>query len=374
MPDSLYRERFRLTMAHQPVDRCPLDLGGMPQSAIEERATEQALAAWLGLAGEPPADYDKMDRRILEHFDIDLRRVGGMPAFTTGREQRLSDTEFVDSFGIRHRFSGIYWEIVGGPLAGASRDEVAAYELPRPDQMAWPQLDDWAERARRLYEGTPYVVVGEHPVLGVLELACWLAGYDHVMMMLALDEEWVHLLFGKILEFQRWVCREYYNRLGRFLHVTTSGDDFGTQKGMFISPAMWRRLVKPYMAERIAFTRRLTDAVYLHHSCGGILDIVPDLAETGVGILNPIQPGAAGMDPAGLKSLYGDRLVFHGGLDTQRLLPAGDVPAIESAVAELLAAMHPGDSGGYVFAPAHNLQRDVSPAAITAMYRAAARA
>jgi uroporphyrinogen decarboxylase len=190
------------------------------------------------------------------------------------------------------------------------------------------------------------------------------------MLMLAVDPEFVHLLFGKILEFQKMVIREYYARLGPYLHVTTSGDDFGTQQGPFMSPRMWREFVKPYLRERIAYTARFTEAAYLHHSCGSVFDIIPDLAEVGVRILNPIQPAAAGMDPGRLKSAYGSCIVFHGGLDTQRVLPSGDPHRIGEAVRALLCAMRPQDTGGYIFAPAHNLQVDVSPASVAAMYEA----
>lgn len=370
---SIYRERFALTLGHRPVDRCPIDLGGTPQSTIEEPDTVRALAAHLGIAGAAPTDYDKFDRRVLERFDVDFRRAGGIVPFQTERSRRLSDIESVDDYGIRHRYSGLYWEIVGGPLWGASKDEVANYDLPGVQQMAPRQITDWAERAEALRKNSPYVVVGEHPVFGVLELACWLCGYDHVMMMLALDPEFIHLLFAKILEFQKASIREYYGALGPYLHVTTSGDDFGTQRGLFMSPAMWREFVKPYMRERIAYTHRFTDAVYMHHSCGGIFDIIPDLIEIGVGILNPIQPGAAGMEPAGLKATYGRHIIFHGGLDTQRVLPSGDAVRIDAAVKTLLTAMTPQRDGGYVFAPAHNIQRDVPPHAIARMYDAARR-
>jgi len=368
---SVYRERFAATLAHQPVDRCPIDLGGTPQSTYENWSAIEKLAEHLGFAGKAPRDYDKMDRRILEHWDIDFRRCGGIVPFATKRQQVISERERVDCFGIRYRYSGMYWEIVGNPLYGSGKDEVAAYEFPRLGEMQRETLDDWAQRAQALREGTPYVVVGDHPVFGVLELACWLCGYDHVMMMLALDPEYIHLLFRKILEFQKMAIREYYSGLGRHLHVTTSGDDFGTQKGLFMSPSMWREFVKPYMRERIAYTARFTEAVYLHHSCGSIFEIIPDLADIGVGILNPIQPAAAGMDPQRLKSAYGRVIVFHGGLDTQEVLPSDDPSRIREAVESLLRTMRPWADGGYVFAPAHNLQADVSPAAVAAMYDSA---
>ena len=369
--NSVYRERFALTLAHQSVDRCPIDLGGTPQATIEDEQSIRRLAAFLGFTGDPPADFDRFDRRILEHFDIDFRRVGNNVKFDTGRYRGVSDTELINEYGIRYRLIGSYWEMVESPLNEATMDDLAAYAFPTIDQMQLGPFEDWERRAKFLFEQTPYVVAAEHPVFGVLELACWLCGYDYLLMMMALDPEFVYLLFDRILEMQKFVIREYYGRLGRYIHLTTSGDDFGTQRGLFMSPQMWREFVKPYMKERIEYTAKFTDAVYMHHSCGAIFDIIPDLIEIGVGILNPIQTTAAGMDPVGLKQAYGKDIVFHGGLDTQEVLPSNDFRKIDKAVEELLAIMNPKRTGGYIFAPAHNLQSDVSSAAIARMYEAA---
>ena len=370
MMNSVYRDRFALTLAHQPVDRCPIDLGGTPQATIEDEQAIRRLAAFLGFTGDPPADFDRFDRRILEHFDIDFRRVGNNVKFDTGRYCGVSDTELINDYGIRYRLIGSYWEMVESPLNGATMDDMGNYAFPTLDQMQPGSIEDWEQRAKFLFEQTPYVVAAEHPVFGVLELACWLCGYDYLLMMMALDPEFVHLLFDKILEVQKFVIHEYYGRLGRYIHLTTSGDDFGTQRGLFMSPQMWREFVKPYMKERIEYTAKFTDAVYMHHSCGAIFDIIPDLIEIGVGILNPIQTTAAGMDPVGLKQAYGKDIVFHGGLDTQEVLPSNDFRKIDKAVEELLAIMNPKSDGGYIFAPAHNLQSDVSSAAIARMYHA----
>ena len=254
---SIYRERFAATMAHQPVDRPPLDLGGCPQATIDDPALMTALAAHLGFTGEAPADYRYFDRRILAHYDVDFRRTGGIVPFDTGRGCRISDTETVDDYGMRYRFSGHYWERVDGPLASGTRDAVAAYQFPTIDQMRPGLLDKWAADAAHLFTQTPYVVVGEHPVFGVLELACWLCNYDTLLYMLLDDPETAHLLFSKILAFQRPVVEAYYTHLGRYLHITTSGDDFGTQQGPFMSPAMFRDLVLPAYAKALAELNRL---------------------------------------------------------------------------------------------------------------------
>ena len=151
--------------------------------------------------------------------------------------------------------------------------------------------------------------------------------------------------------------------------MTTSGDDFGMQTGTMISPRAFRALVKPYYTERIAFTRQLTNAHYWHHSCGSVHTLIPDLLECGVEILNPVQPGAFHMEPERLKADYGDRLSFHGGFDTQNVLPFGTQEEIEVEVARVMETMKPG--GGYIFSAAHNIQEDVPAENVLAMYAAA---
>jgi uroporphyrinogen decarboxylase len=367
---SIYRERFAATMAHQSVDRCPIDLSGCPQATVLSDDLWAGMADVLGFTGARPDDYRHGDSRVLKTFDADFRRVGGFVGFTTGLEGTTTDG-FVNEYGMRYRYSENYADIVEFPLAGTEIDDIAKWSLPSLSQINDPGVfDRWAEEALYWYEETPYVIVAEHPVWGVLEMACWLCSYDYLMMMLALDPEYIHLLFSKILAFQKEIIAAYYEKLGKYIHITTSGDDFGTQRGPFMSPAMFREFVKPYMGERIAYTHQFTDAVYLHHSCGSIFDIIPDLADVGVGIINPIQP-VAFMAPETLKNSWGDRIVFHGGLDTQEVLPSNDPAIIDAAVANLIAAMRPQQTGGYIFAAAHNLQADVPASAAVRMFSAA---
>lgn len=368
---SVYLERFAATMEHRSVDRCPIDLGGTPQAGVDGENGVANIAAALGFHGPAPAEYDRFDLRVLEELDVDFRRTGTMVGFNTKWNQQISDTEFIDCYGIRYKFSGMYWEIVGGALWGADIDAVAAYEFPRIDQVLPGILDNLEQHAKHLYETNTHVVAAEHPVLGVLELACWLCGYDHIMTMMALEPDYIHLLFQKILDFQKSVIAPYYARVGKYIDLTTSGDDFGTQKGLFMSPAMFREFVKPYFRERIDYTAQFTDAVYMHHTCGSVFDIIPDLAEIGVKILNPIQPNAEGMQPERLKDAYGDIMVFHGGLDTQQVLPTNAPSVIDSAVDDLIQAMSPKRTGGYIFAGAHCIQPDVTPEAVIRMFRRA---
>ena len=107
----------------------------------------------------------------------------------------------------------------------------------------------------------------------------------------------------------------------------------------------------------------------MFHSCGGIRPFIPDLIEIGLQVLDPVQPLAANMDSAELKREFGDRLTFHGGVDIQQVLPFGSQEDVEAEVRRRIRVFAPG--GGYILAPAHNVQADTPPANLMAMCRAA---
>ena len=115
--------------------------------------------------------------------------------------------------------------------------------------------------------------------------------------------------------------------------------------------------------------RAKTDAKVFHHSCGAVTKAADILVDAGVDILNSLQPHATGMNSTYLKDRYGAELAFHGGVDIQEVLPNGTVEDVEDEVKKRIAIWAPG--GGYVFCAAHNIQIDVPPENLTAMYRAA---
>ena len=364
------RERFNRIMNHQEADHVPLDLAGTSLTSADPQVIA-ALQETLGFEGESDSPYKGFDERILQALDIDFRRVGsliasgdaGMPGHP-GYQQ--------DMWGIVRKWTGQYWDIVESPLRDTTIADIDSYPWPDPSRIvAAAPLADYQREAERLWHQTDYVVVAEHPVYGVLELACWMCGFDDFLARLAGDRPYVYRLFDKLLELQKAFIEPYYKALGPFIHLTTSGDDFGTQAGPFRSPRTFRETVKPYMTERIAFTRQYTQGYFWHHTCGSVYSLLPDLLDSGIDILNPVQPGAKDMEPEHLKRAFGDRLCFHGGFDTQGVLPFGDTETIETEVKRVMDALKP--NGGYIFSAAHNIQNDVSAANVLTMYRAARR-
>ncbi|MDC7226941.1 MAG: uroporphyrinogen decarboxylase family protein [Spirochaetales bacterium] len=362
-------------MNHRQPSDLILDLGGNPLSSMEG----ESMKNLLDFLGYPQRDeterslfgkVERIDARILEYLDIDTRSVGGILKPEVSQFKMLSKDHYIDEWGIERKFNGRYWDAVSTPLKGAGLDDLDSYPWPIAFSISEDEIDHIRKEAENLFINTDYIICAEHPVYGVFELGCWLCGFDDFLVKLLIEQDFVRKLFDIILSYQLEVIDRYYSALGNFIHYTSSGDDFGTQENLFMSPDVFREIIKPYYKTRINRTKTYTEAYYLHHSCGSVRDIINDLIEAGVDILNPVQPEARGMEAELIKPLFGDRIVLHGGIGTQEKL-FQDPDAIEDYVRSVIEIMN--RDGGYILAAAHNLQDDLSPESIVKMFKAARR-
>jgi len=154
--------------------------------------------------------------------------------------------------------------------------------------------------------------------------------------------------------------------------VVFFGDDYGMQSGMFVLPRMWRALVKPRLARLIGAIKGQAGVRFMLHSCGAIAPILGDLVEIGVDVLNPVQPSAQGMEPAAVKWQFGSRLVLHGAIDQQGVLPHGTPAVVAREVRQRIRDLAP--SGGYILAVSPNIRADVPSENILALYDTAREA
>lgn len=364
------RERFINAVKHRKTDRAVFDLAGNPQTLVDYQTTKDGLAGVLGITGA--CVYQKgnryLDERILTALDIDTRSVGGM--LTPGTSHIKEEGGVVyDAFGIGRKMVNGHYEICHHPLKGCTLSEFEAYEFPDAKNIPMEQVEAWAEDARWLAENTTYAVIAEHPVLGVFELGCWMLGFDDYLYRLLAEPEFVHAFSRRWVDYQKQVIKIYYGALGEYIQCTTSGDDFGTQRAPFMSTATFQEMIAPYLKERIAYTKKFTNAFYQHHTCGAVFDLIPTLIDCGVDILNPIQPGASQMEPQKLKEAYGGKIAFWGGVDTQKLLPQGNVEEVKREVKKILSILD--QNGGYILSPAHTIQQDVPPENIAAIFQGA---
>ena len=151
--------------------------------------------------------------------------------------------------------------------------------------------------------------------------------------------------------------------------VFLCGTDFGTQNSTFCSPATYSELWKPYYRQMTGWIHANTQWKIFKHSCGAVESLLTDFIDSGFDILNPVQCSATGMDAAGLKQKYGDRLTFWGGgVDTQRTLPFGTPAQVRQQVLERCRIF--SRDGGFVFDAIHNVQARTPVANMVAMFDA----
>jgi uroporphyrinogen decarboxylase len=326
------RERVRRALRHEPLDRLPTHIG------------------WTTEMGRRLSDHFGVPQDALpDRLDNHLRRVD------LTYETRLSADGRVryDWWGAGHDTAEEGYFIRESPLS----------EEPDLDAFPWP--DPWAPgllvdamRTRAAVGDGGFVV----PNLGfaLFERAWSLRGFEGLLFDLAADPAFVATLLDRITEIQLVL-------IGRYLELGVDGgyfgDDYGAQAGLLFSPATWRRLVKPRLAQLFEpFVQRGLPVIL--HSDGRIDEIIPDLLEIGLTALNPVQPEV--LDHGWLHSAFAGRLAFYGGVSTQTVLPYGTPGEVREAVRACRAILAPGGSG-LLLAPSHRLMSDIPMANVEAL-------
>ena len=175
----------------------------------------------------------------------------------------------------------------------------------------------------------------------------------------------IHKAIEKITDFY---YRFYDNALSAAngkIDIIGFGDDFASQHDLMISPDMWRSFCKKPLARLFGLGKKFNTYVFFH-ACGSVRKIIPDLIEIGLDILFPIQPLAKGMNHRELKTEFGDRLAFWGGIDVQKILPFGTPKDVRQYVRERIETL--GSGGGYILSSSHHLLKHVPLENILAMY------
>jgi uroporphyrinogen decarboxylase len=366
------RERALAALNHQEPDRVPIDLGATIVTTITRTAYDN-LRAYLGMPSDlaPNISHRQMDtvypkEDLLQRYEVDFRPVHMQGPWYFETRELPEEESFYDEYGLKWKKASYYYDVVERPLAGIETlADLEKYSWPDPHDPG--RVAGLREEARLLYETSPYLVVADIMCLGPLEGACFLRGYDNFAIDLIANPTLAHAILDKITDMSIGLWDAYLSQVGDSVHVVCQGDDLGTQRGLFISPEMYRKFVKPCHRRMVDFIRSKTDAKIFMHSCGSVYDVLPDLVDVGVQILNPIQRSAAKMDITLLKKEFGrDLVLWGGGIDVQQVLPYASLQEIEDDVKRTLDIVTPG--GGYVFVPSHNIQADVTPDRIHKVY------
>ena len=379
MTEMTSRERVLTALNHQEPDHVPFDMGSTQVTGISLIAYRN-LCQYLGLPQIEPTVCDVIQQLALPGDDvvarlrIDVRGLFPLNSHNWGitHVDAGEDWAYTDEWGITHHFpkeNGLYYTIVKSPLDGptASPEEIAAHPWPNTaDPQRFAGLREIAER----YRAQNKAVMIKGVLAGIFEMAQRIRGMENALIDLVTDEASTCALFDKLLQLKLDFWEKALPPLADVVDIVSEADDYGTQTSQLMSPELFRKLMKPRL--KILFTRikqLAPNARLFFHSCGSVRDLLPDFIETGVDILNPVHVTAAGMEPAALKRDFGDALVFWGGgVDTQGILPHGTPEQVRDDVRRNVEALAPG--GGYVFNTIHNIQADVPPENMMAMWEA----
>ncbi len=388
------RERVLAVLDRKPADCIPFDIGGTDCSAIHV-ITYDKLRRRMGLGNGPircgclyqlvaqnePQMIDALGTDVealwfgsketkIWHTPFGLELV--VPELF--HVEDLPDGSSVVRDGHGHVFArraadAYYMDPVEPPLAAVT----SPAELDQYDALfdRWDfspvydePLEELARRAQQQYQSTDRAVVTLWR-LHYLQAGMIMRGFEQFFIDLATNKALVQALLEKLHEAYLRRVDAFLEAFGEWVDIVFLTDDLGTQNGPMISPAMYRQLIYPYIAETVGRIKSAGKRVVMH-SCGAVAEFVPLMIEMGIDALNPVQVSAAGMNPRDLVRQFGRHIAFWGGgCDTQRALHAADPQVVRDDVARRLREF--GPNAHLVFTQVHNIQYDVPAENVLAM-------
>jgi len=384
------RKRVTTALQHIEPDRVPVDFLATPE-------VWQKLGDYL----KPDVDavgasefIDPTWEAVLRHFKVDCRllsydqfcspsesilypgaKVEWWDVLTRSTPNRmwrqlLPDGTLYDIWGrpinIVHHATGAYEEAAGWAFQHAtSVEDLKSHPWPEPDWWdfsALPQVLDYLDSHQEYHI--------RFRIGSVFESAWQLRGMAEFLMDLALDTSIPIYIMDRLTEIHVENTRRVLELVGNRLDMVYFYDDVATQNSLMISPEMWRDLIRPRHAQLIELAKTYNVPV-MYHCDGAIYPLISELIDLGIDLLNPIQTDAKGMDPIRLKTEFGDRLSFHGGMDIIKTLPRGTTQDVTNEVKDRAQVL--GQGGGYILASSHHIQPDTPVENVLAMYEVSSR-
>jgi uroporphyrinogen decarboxylase len=407
------RERVMTSMNYQQPDKVPIDFGAYHSSSIAAIAYAR-LRDYLGLPKLPPKVYDIpqqlaiIDDDVLERFNVDVIEMGrgfnnddadwkewvlpdGTECLIPKWINMYQDDEGSwvipgpDGTPIAIQKPGmVYFDQTYFPYATDPEEKIDRLEemfdynmwtavLSPPGPHTWDEagMRYLAEGAKKLRESTDRAIIGIDGG-SIFEMGHMFFRIDNWYMALAAEPDLIHRWLDKIVDIYMKRIEMYMDAVGPYIDIFLHGDDYGMQTGPQISPAMFREFFKPRYKMMWGLVKsKNPDVKVKMHSCGSITALLPDMIDAGLDAVNPVQTNCKLMEPERLKSQFRDQItLWGGGCNTQHILPKGTPEEVRADVFHNLDILFPG--GGFVFQQIHNIQADVPPENIVAMFDAVA--
>ncbi len=366
------RERVKKAINFQEPDRVPMDLWGSDSRLNTNfylRLAQEINLDPLGERIRPGSTSEYEDYQLSDMIQSDFRHINiGKP---DGFKSYVDDDgNIIDEWGVGKKIIGSHPSFTLHPLAEATEEDLETYN--------WPNMSDegrfrgLAEKAKDWYENTDFAITATSATSGtIFEWCQYLRGFEQFLMDLYIEPEFAAALINKVTDLLIELNVNYVKTVGPWIEWIEFTSDWGTQNGPFISPDLYKEFfLEPHQRLFSAIKKATPNVKIFLHSCGSVRSLMPLFVESGVEILSALQPLAAGMDSAELKAEYGDKIVFHGGVDIQEALP-GTTEQLEAECKKRIEQFSPG--GGYIFSPSNHFQNDVPVQNFFDMYKFGAK-
>jgi uroporphyrinogen decarboxylase len=337
----------------------------IPVDYLAHKSADSKLKAHLGLNSERELlDYLGCDFFYLPGRDIS-QNEGALP-FYKGKLPVMTDAERICPLGIRwHR--GAYDskfsvdEAISGSLqkADLTEREILDFSWPKAANFDFSALRAEAENnSSRIRIGGLWT--------GIMGDSYRMHGFENFLLNIAMNPELMHTLIDRMTDMYLELNDKYFSTLHGKMEIWFFGNDFGSQESLLMGKDMWADFFFENIRRLCALAHSYNLKVMMH-SCGAISELIPLLIEAGVDILDPIQVTAKGMEPADLAERFGGKITFHGGIDTQNILPRGTEEDVEQHVRKVVGILAPTER--YIFAPSQILGQDIPVKNIIRMYK-----
>jgi uroporphyrinogen decarboxylase len=321
------------------------------------------VPCWCGTSEEfwakAKTELNLDDEGLRLRFRDDFRRVF---AKYSGPEYALSPGATSRTvFGVERCGMG-YGQPINHPLANATLKEIHDYHWPDPKWVDVTQIESEAER----YGGRFAILGGDwspfwHDAIDLL-------GMENLYVQMYSDPELVDAVLQDLVDYYATVSQRIFDAAADAIDVFFIGNDFGSQQGPLVGPALFERFMLPHLARLIDLGHAYGLKVQLH-CCGGFAPLIPLMIEAGLDGLHAVQPNCHGMDLQSLKANFGDKILFNGAIDSHHVLIEGTPEIVRKRTREVLQIMMPG--GGYVAGASHDTLLEETPVEnVVAMFEA----
>jgi uroporphyrinogen decarboxylase len=345
---------MRAALAHSQPDFTPCDYFATPE--IHEALRRHFRIGTIA------------ENAVAERLGTDIRYV--QPPYIGPPLPTFDDGSTMNIWGIRRRPMpneyGEYAEAVGTPYAPwKTVEEAQQFPWPDPDWFDYAQIPELCKQYPDMA-----IAAGDFGVQDFINGVAFGRGVEQVLLDIAIEDPvYLFIVRQRHQFYLRHIERTLDAAVGR-IDLVLCGDDFGSQRGLLISPASFDRIFAGKKREFFDMVH-CYGAKVTHHCCGSSRALIPRFIACGMDALQTIQPRAAGMDPYELKLAFGEQMTLHGAVDVQGWLQQATPQEIGREVDRLMDEV--GAGGGYILAPSHQIQPDTPLANVLAVYQAVAK-